>query len=145
MKIFTIGFKKKSAENFFSKLKQADVKRLIDVRLNNISQLAGFTKRDDLRYFAKTICGIDYIHLSVLAPTKDLLDEYKKKGGDWSIYEKKFIELMAERKIEFTMQKDLLDGSCLLCSEEKAAQCHRRLVAEYLRDKWGDVQIHHIE
>jgi uncharacterized protein (DUF488 family) len=145
LKIFTIGFKKKSAENFFSKLKQADVKRLIDVRLNNISQLAGFTKRDDLRYFAKTICGIDYIHLSVLAPTKDLLDEYKKKGGDWSIYEKKFIELMAERKIEFTMQKDLLDGSCLLCSEEKAAQCHRRLVAEYLRDKWGDVQIHHIE
>jgi len=145
LKIFTIGFKKKSAEKFFSKLKQGGIKRLVDVRLNNSSQLAGFTKRDDLRYFSKTICGIDYIHLPALAPTKDLLDEYKKKGRDWSIYEKKFLELMAERKIEYTIPKDLLDGSCLLCSEEKPSQCHRRLVAEYLRHKWGDVQIQHIE
>jgi len=91
------------------------------------------------------MCGIDYIHLPALAPTKDLLDEYKKKGRDWSIYEKKFLELMAERKIEYTIPKDLLDGSCLLCSEEKPSQCHRRLVAEYLRHKWGDVQIQHIE
>ena len=70
MRLFTIGFTKKSAEGFFTNLSKAGVKRVIDIRLNNMSQLAGFTKRDDLRYFLRTICNIDYIHLPELAPNK---------------------------------------------------------------------------
>jgi uncharacterized protein (DUF488 family) len=145
MKIFTIGFTKKSAEEFFTKLRRAGVKRLVDVRLNNVSQLAGFTKRDDLRYFTKAVCGIDYVHLPTLAPTQDMLNEYKKKGGDWFVYEKKFLDLMAKRRIEETIPKEVLDGACLLCSEDKPHHCHRRLVAEYLSEKWGEIDIQHIE
>jgi uncharacterized protein (DUF488 family) len=144
MKIFTIGFTKKSAETFFTRLKEAGVKRLIDVRLNNVSQLAGFTKKDDLCYFTKAICGADYIHMPALAPTKDILDAYKKHGGDWNVYEQKFIALMKSRHIEDTTPREVLEGSCLLCSEEKPHLCHRRLVAEYLQEKWGDVLIQHI-
>ena len=144
IKIFTIGFTKKSAEKFFIKLREAGVKRIIDVRLNNVSQLAGFAKRDDLCYFLKTICGIDYIHLPELAPTKEILDEYKKNKGDWSLYEKSFLALLSERQIENKMSKDTLNGGCLLCSEEKPDHCHRRLVAEYLNDKWGNIKIIHI-
>lgn len=142
--IFTIGFTKKSAEKFFTKLKETGVKRIIDVRLNNVSQLAGFAKRDDLRYFLKTICSIDYIHMPELAPTKEILDEYKKNKGDWSLYEKRFTALLAERQIEITMSKNTLNGGCLLCSEEKPDNCHRRLVAEYLNDKWRNIEIRHI-
>lgn len=121
------------------------MKRLVDVRLNNVSQLAGFTKRDDLRYFTRTICGIDYLHLPELAPTADILDPYKKqKGGDWDLYERQFIDLMKSRRIEETIRPELLDGGCLLCSEEKPHHCHRRLVAEYLKEKWGAVEIEHI-
>jgi uncharacterized protein (DUF488 family) len=144
MKIFTIGFTKKSAETFFTKLRRAGVKRLVDVRLNNVSQLAGFAKQDDLRYFAKTIHNIDYIHLPDLAPTKEILEAYKKKDGDWKLYERKFLELMKLRRIEDKVRRELLDGGCLLCSEDKPLNCHRRLVAEYLREKWGDVEIEHI-
>src|SRR5216684_8738003 len=100
MKLFTIGFTKTSAEGFFSRLSKAHVKKLVDVRLNNVSQLAGFAKRDDLRYFAKSICHIGYEHLPDLAPTKDMLDEYKKSNGTWSAYATKFLDLMARRKIE---------------------------------------------
>ncbi|MDE3035519.1 MAG: DUF488 domain-containing protein, partial [Nitrospirota bacterium] len=140
-----IGFTKKSAEEFFNNLRKAGAKRIIDVRLNNVSQLAGFTKKDDLRYFAKAICGIDYVHLPELAPTQTLLDEYKKKGGDWSVYEKGFLELMTKRHIEETIPREIFNESCLLCSEHKPHHCHRRLVAEYLRDKWGDIEINHLE
>jgi uncharacterized protein (DUF488 family) len=144
MRIFTIGFTKKSAEIFFTRLKDAGVKRLIDVRLNNISQLAGFTKRDDLRFFTKVICNIDYLHLPELAPTSEILDPYKKaKNGDWPLYEQKFLDLMRSRHIENT-PREILDGGCLLCSEEKPHHCHRRLVAEYLREYWGQVEIQHI-
>src|SRR5580658_1026609 len=136
MKIFTIGFTKKSAETFFGRLKNAGVKRLVDVRLNNVSQLAGFTKKNDLRYFTKTICNIDYVHLPALAPTTEMLDAYKKQKGDWGIYERQFLDLMRERRIEETAPKELIDGGCLLCSEEKPDHCHRRLVAEYLKEKW---------
>lgn len=145
MKIYTIGFTKKSAEEFFTKLCKAGVKRILDVRLNNVSQLAGFTKKDDLHYFAKAICGIAYVHLPELAPTQALLDEYKKKGGDWSVYERGFIELMTKRRIEETISREIFNEGCLLCSEHKPHHCHRRLVAEYLRDKWGDIEINHIE
>jgi uncharacterized protein (DUF488 family) len=145
MKIFTIGFTKKNAETFFTRLQKAGVRRLVDVRLNNVSQLAGFTKRDDLRYFTKTICAIDYVHLPELAPTAAILDPYKKvKNGDWNLYERQFLDLMQARHIEDTIPRELVDGGCLLCSEEKPHHCHRRLVAEYLKEKWGDVDIDHI-
>src|SRR5258707_563730 len=137
MKIFTIGFTKKSAETFFNRLKNAGVKCLVDVRLNNVSQLAGFAKKDDLRFFTKEICHIDYVHVPVLAPTAEILDPYKKaKHGDWPLNERQFIDLMRSRRIEETVSKDLLDGGCLLCSEEKPHHCHRRLIAEYLKEKW---------
>jgi uncharacterized protein (DUF488 family) len=145
MKVFTIGFTKKSAETFFTRLQKAGVRRLVDVRLNNVSQLAGFSKKDDLRYFTKAICGIDYVHMPELAPTQEILDFYKKqKNGDWPLYERQFLDLMRSRRIEETVPRDLIDGGCLLCSEETPDHCHRRLVAEYLRDKWGDIEIEHI-
>lgn len=143
MKLFTIGFTKKSAEAFFTKLQVAGAKLLVDIRLNNVSHLAGFAKRNDLRYFAKTICHIDYTHLPELAPTKNILDAYKKHK-DWGLYERQFLDLIAERKIEEKFQRELLDGACLLCSEDKPNHCHRRLVAEYLKEKWGNVEIQHL-
>jgi len=142
--IATIGFTKKSAEKFFTTLRQAGVKRVIDVRLNNISQLAGFTKMDDLRYFLKAIGGIDYVHLPDLAPTQDMLDAYKKQKGAWSEYEKRFLDLMASRRIEDKVPKEIIDRGCLLCSEDKPHHCHRRLVAEYLANHWSDVQTKHL-
>ncbi|QTA93072.1 DUF488 domain-containing protein [Desulfonema magnum] len=144
IKLFTIGFTKKSAEKFFTTLNQAGVKRVVDVRLNNVSQLAAFAKRDDLCYFLKTICNIDYIHIPKLAPNKDILDEYKKNKGDWSVYEKQFLSLMSERKIEKNMSGNLKHGDCLLCSEHDPLQCHRRLVAEYLNEKWRNIEIMHL-
>ena len=144
MKLFTIGFTKKSAEMFFKKLCDSGVKRVIDIRLNNVSQLAGFAKKDDLSYFLKTICAIEYVHIPDLAPTQDILDEYKKHKGEWAIYEKKFMELMIKRGIENKLSRELFDNACLLCSEDKPNHCHRRLVAEYLKAKWGDIEITHI-
>ena len=144
MKIFTIGFTKKSAQHFFTELQDAGVKRLVDIRLNNTSQLAGFTKRNDLEYFAEAICGIQYIHIPALAPTPEILDAYKKHKGDWRLYEQEFLDLMRSRRIEQTVSREMLDNACLLCSEETPEHCHRRLVAEYLRDKWGNLEIEHL-
>ena len=144
IRLFTIGFTKKTAEAFFTKLSKAGVKRVIDIRLNNVSQLAGFAKRDDLRYFLKTICNIDYIHKPEFAPTKDILEKYKKNKGDWSAYEKGFLALLAERRPEETISRDMFDGGCLLCSEDKPDSCHRRLVTEYLSEKWGKMEIIHL-
>jgi uncharacterized protein (DUF488 family) len=144
IEVTTIGFTKKSAEKFFTSLKQAGVKRIVDVRLNNVSQLAGFSKMEDLRYFLQAICGIDYIHLPQLAPTKDILDAYKKEKGDWSLYEARFLELMAKRRVEETVSREIIDGGCLLCSEDKPHHCHRRLVAEYLDKAWGNVHTKHL-
>lgn len=142
--LFTIGFTQKNAQRFFETLKKTGVKRVIDTRLNNVSQLAGFAKKQDLEYFLKTIGDIDYIHILDLAPTQDILDEYKKKKGDWSVYEQKFLKLIADRQIEKKVSPDLVDGACLLCSEAKPHHCHRRLVAEYLNGKWGNVSICHL-
>ena len=144
MKIFTIGFTKKTAEEFFETLRASGANRLVDVRLNNVSQLAGFAKKQDLAYFLRKICGMDYVHLPVLAPTQDILDEYKKHKGDWQIYERSFLSLMRERRIEETVSREVLADSCLLCSEDKPHHCHRRLVAEYLKEHWGDVDICHL-
>ncbi len=143
MKLFTIGFTKTTAENFFSRLKNAGATKVIDVRLNNVSQLAGFAKKDDLKFFAREICGMGYKHMPELAPTKDILDAYKKRKGSWSDYETNFLELMAKRQIEYIDEQDL-DGGCLLCSEDKPHHCHRRLVAEYLKEKRGNVEIVHL-
>lgn len=145
MKIFTIGFTKKSAERFFGLLRSSGARRIVDVRLNNVSQLAGFAKKDDLVYFAKEICGMGYVHLPVLAPTKEMLDRYKKDNGGWEAYEQQFIQLMRQRKIEDTVERGTLSGGCLLCSEDKPHHCHRRLVAEYLKERWGGMEIVHLK
>lgn len=100
MKVYTIGFAKKPAKRFFERLRGAGARRVVDVRLNNVSQLSGFAKRDDLGYFLKEICDMEYIHLPVLAPTQELLDEYKKRGSGWASYEAEFLNLMASRAIE---------------------------------------------
>ncbi len=114
MKIFSIGFTKKNAEQFFTRLKQAGLERVVDTRLNNVSQLAGFTKKNDLCFFLREICHIDYVHLPELAPTQDILDAYKKNGGDWPTYERQFLALMAKRRVEATLDKKLIVGGCLL-------------------------------
>lgn len=144
MHLFTIGFAKKTAEHFFDLLEKAGVKRVVDIRLNNVSQLAGFATRDDLRFFLKAIGGIDYIHVPELAPTKEVMNDFKKKKVDWDTFQKRFTRLMSQRKIAAGMQGRLFHKDCLLCSEAKAEQCHRSLVAEYLKKKWGDVEIVHL-
>lgn len=144
IRIFTIGFTNKKAQRFFEELKQAGVKRVIDVRLNNVSQLAGFSKRDDLAYFLKQIANIEYTHVPALAPTKELLDSYKKLKGDWATYEREFLNLLANRRIEDAVSAEELDGACLLCSEHEPHNCHRRLVAEYLQRHWSGVSIRHL-
>ena len=147
IKIFTIGFTKKTAEHFFERLKSANVQRVVDIRLKNDSQLSGFAKAKsdgDLPYLLKTIGDIGYIHLPDLAPTKDILDTYKKYKGDWDVYEKEFNKLMKERLIESRIDKSILNESCLLCSEHEPNHCHRRLVAEYLQENWKNVSIIHL-
>ena len=143
--IFTIGFVKKTAQEFFEKLQKAGMKRLIDVRLNNVSQLAGFTKKKDLMYFLRVIANIDYAHFDDLAPTKEILDSFKKqKEMDWADYERQFGILMEQRAPETRHQPEEFDQACLLCSEATPENCHRRLVAERLRRRWGNVEIKHL-
>jgi uncharacterized protein (DUF488 family) len=145
MKIFTIGFTKKSARSFFETLRQSGAKRVVDVRLNNVSQLAGFAKKQDLAYFLESICAMEYVHLPILAPTQEMLDAYKKEKGDWAEYERDFLALMSERKIEENVPREVIEDGCLLCSEDKPHHCHRRLVAEYLNQAWGNITIHHLD
>ncbi len=144
MKLFTIGFTKKSAEEFFGKLKTAGVRRVLDIRLNRNSQLAGFAKERDLGFFLKEICRIEYQVVPELAPTLVLLDAYKKHGAKWDFYEAEFKKLLAQRKVETTLARDLFDGACLLCSEANPNHCHRRLVAEHLARAWGGIEVKHL-
>ncbi len=144
IKLFTIGFTQKSAQEFFTALKDAGVKRVVYVRLNNNSQLAAFSKKRDLQYFLKQIGEIDYVHLPDLAPTEEILDAYKKHKGDWKVYERKFLDLLAQREIEKRIHPRLLQEGCLLCSEHLPHHCHRRLVAEYLNAKWGGIETRHL-
>ena len=144
MEVYSIGFTQKTAERFFGLLKGAGIRRLLDVRLNNVSQLAGFTKSGDLRFFTREILGAEYLRERLLAPTREILDAYKKKG-DWAEYETRFLALMAERKVEDRVQRSLFSvPTALLCSEPTADRCHRRLVLEYLREKWGEMAIAHL-
>jgi uncharacterized protein (DUF488 family) len=143
--IATIGFTQTSAERFFDRLLSAGVKKVVDVRLHNTSQLAGFPKADDLAYFLNRIGGIAYVHEPLLAPTDAMFKVYKKDKGEWAAYETRFLDLMAERQIENRLKPELLDGACLLCSEAKPHHCHRRLVCEYLNDKWdGALTVQHL-
>lgn len=145
MEIYTIGFTQTTAEHFFGRLKAAGVQRLLDVRLNNSSQLAGFAKAKDLPYFLSELVGATYEHEPLLAPTQELLDEYKKRKGDWESYERRFLDLMAERQIERALSPAEFElPTALLCSEATAENCHRRLVCEYLADRWSDVRPVHL-
>lgn len=145
MEIYTIGFTQTTAEHFFSRLSRARIERLLDVRLNNSSQLAGFAKAKDLPYFLGELVGAGYQHEPLLAPTQDLLDEYKKRKGDWASYERAFLALMTERRIADTLAPaDFEYRTALLCSEATAEHCHRRLVAEHLAMHWPAVEIVHL-
>jgi uncharacterized protein (DUF488 family) len=145
VEIYSIGFTKKTAEQFFTLLNGAGIRRLLDVRLNNVSQLAGFSKRDDLQYFLKQICGAEYVHEPMLAPTQKMLDDYKKEKGAWEEYERRFLALMSERRIEENLDKSMFAGpTVLLCSEPTPENCHRRLVLEYLQKYWPDLTIRHL-
>lgn len=144
IKLFTIGFTKKNASKFFGLLRDARVRRVIDTRLHRSSQLAGFAKEQDLPFFLREICHTEYETEPLLAPTDDILTAYKKKLIDWKDYEQRFNTLLVKRKIDRNLLRERFDHACLLCSEDKPHQCHRRLVAEYLRKKWGDVEIKHL-
>ena len=144
MKIFTIGFTKKPAEDFFDAIKRSGARHLVDVRLNTTSQLAGFAKQDDLKFFLGSLCGIGYTHRPELAPTKEMLDGYRKEHKDWRKYKGQFLGLMSDRKIENSLKREDIAEGCLLCSEDEPHHCHRRLVAEYLDGKWGNVSISHL-
>lgn len=146
MEIFTIGFTRTSAESFFGRLKSHDVKRVLDVRLHNRSQLAGFAKRDDLAYFLRELIGADYEPAPLLAPSQELFDDYKKKRAlPWPEYEERFLALMRERKVESELKREGFERrTALLCSEDTPDHCHRRLVAEHLAAHWPDIQIIHL-
>lgn len=148
IRICTIGFTRKSAEEFFGLIREARIGRLIDIRLHNTSQMAGFAKRSDLEFFVHALCRAEYLHRPDLAPTPALFDFRKKDGGDWNEYSRRFRALLAQRRIQDRLSPGLLDGSCLLCSEASPRECHRRLVAEYLQRHWRgahDVRIEHLE
>lgn len=142
---FTIGFTQTTAQRFFDRLVRADVRKVIDVRLHNTSQLAGFAKADDMSYFLQKIGGIDYVHMPLLAPTDAMLTDFKKRRGDWGVYQGRFLDLMAERRIEEQLKPAMFEGACLLCSEASPRHCHRRLVCEYLNETWdGALNVEHL-
>lgn len=145
MEIYTIGFTRHTAEEFFGSLRSAGIEVLIDVRLNNSSQLAGFAKRDDLRWFLRELCGADYHHEPLLAPTQELLDRYKKRGATWERYEAEFRALMEDRAVHEHLDAQQFERRvALLCSERSADRCHRRLVVEHLHHHWGGVHPVHL-
>jgi uncharacterized protein (DUF488 family) len=145
MEIHSIGFTKKSAQQFFGALRSAGIRRLVDVRLNNVSQLAGFAKKHDLAFFLRELCEAEYLHEPLLAPTQEMLDDYKKRKGAWTEYAARFLALMAERQIDRHLDRSSFEiPSALLCSELSPDQCHRRLVLEYLRERWGEIKVTHL-
>ncbi len=132
MTIYTIGFTKKTAEEFFEALRSSGARHLFDIRLHNTSQLAGFTKRDDLRYFLKQILNMEYHEVPILAPDDSILVRYRETG-DWGEYERMYLALLRRRKVKRHMDPKLFKrGVVLLCSEAEPDHCHRRLAAKYL-------------
>jgi len=144
IQLFTIGFTQKNAEKFFTILRKAGIRRVLDIRLNNVSQLAGFAKRDDLKFFLRELCQADYHHLPMFAPTEDILDAFKKNGGSWDAYVQQFLPLIRSRRIETLLPPEMLDFGCLLCSEPTPEKCHRRLVAEYLKERISNLTVTHL-
>jgi uncharacterized protein (DUF488 family) len=145
MEIYSIGFTQKSASEFFGALKAHGIERLLDVRLNNSSQLAGFAKQFDLPYFLREICGAAYEHEPLLAPTQEILDAFKKHKGSWDVYSEAYLALIRSRKVETVLSKESFQKkTVLLCSEPTAEHCHRRLALEYLQEHWKDVIIRHL-
>jgi uncharacterized protein (DUF488 family) len=144
IKIFTIGTTKVPAETFFKTLHGSGVRKVIDVRLNNTSQLAGFSKRDDLVFFLEKILGLPYEHRKELAPTASLLDAYKRRKIGWKEYSEGFMELLRGRKVETVFTPTDLDSCVLLCNDYHEELCHRRLAVEYLRDQWTTVEVRHL-
>lgn len=143
--IYSIGFTQRSAEDFFGTLRNAGIRRLMDVRLNNTSQLAAFAKRDDLRFFLREICNADYVHEPLLAPRQEMLDTYRKEKGSWVEYEARYLALISERRVEEKLARDSFAvPTALLCSEFTAEHCHRRLAMEYLSDAWDGISLHHL-
>ncbi|MBK1865793.1 DUF488 family protein [Aestuariivirga sp. YIM B02566] len=141
----TIGFTKTTAARFFERIKKAGVKKVIDVRLHNTSQLAGFAKAEDLAYFLREICGAEYVHQPLLAPTDNILKAFKRDKGDWDVYQKAFLGLMEERQVEAALNPTMFENACLLCSEAAPHHCHRRLVCDYLNIRWsGILSIRHL-
>ena len=145
MNIYTIGFTKKTAREFFEKLQGADAKYLLDTRLNNTSQLAGFSKRKDLEYFVENLTDMEYLELPILAPTSEILKQYRS-DGDWQAYEVEYNGMLIERDVAREIDASLFaDGAVLLCSEPTAEKCHRRLAAEFLRrEVLGEASIVHL-
>ncbi|CCK76669.1 conserved hypothetical protein [Oleispira antarctica RB-8] len=145
MKTYTIGFTQKSAKTFFEHIIDADIKTVIDVRLNNVSQLSGFAKKNDLKYFLETLCDADYLHIPDFAPTKEMLNAYKKKEITWHSYEDKFINLISRRNVERIIKPELIENSCFLCSEHEPHFCHRRLLVNYLNEQLNlNLDIRHL-
>jgi len=138
MDVATIGFTNKSAEKFFGLLRQAEVRALLDVRVNNTSQLAGFAKKPDLEYFLSQLVGAVYLELRELAPEKQMLKRYQRKELSWDSYADEYIELLAKRRVERNLDVALFDRACLLCSEDRPQHCHRRIAVEYLNLRWDD-------
>jgi uncharacterized protein (DUF488 family) len=144
IQLFTIGFTQKTASEFFTLLKNNNVKRIIDIRINNKSQLAGFAKGMDLEYFTQEILGIPYEHRLDFAPTTDLLKNYRDKKISWKQYEEEYLRLLVERDVINQISEDFLDGAVLMCSEHLPDKCHRRLLAEYLLNNFQDISIKHL-
>ena len=142
VRLYTIGFTQKSAERFFGLLREHGVERLVDIRLHPGGQLAGFAKQGDLRWFLAELAGCDYRHLPELAPSDEILSEYRK-DRDWGRYVRRFEALMDERGVPASLDRALFAERvcCLLCSEATPERCHRRLVAERLGRAWGDVEV----
>ncbi len=135
---FTIGFTKTTAKDFFGRIRRAGATVVLDVRLNNTSQLSGFAKSEDLSFFLKEISGVAYRHMPILAPEGDKLTDYRKGGLSWQQYQAYFLDLMRRRKIQDVLSPQMFEGACLLCSEDTPHQCHRRLVCEYLNSHWDN-------
>jgi uncharacterized protein (DUF488 family) len=139
--LFSIGFTSTTAENFFNRLKQAGVRKVIDTRLWPDAQLSGFAKRKDLGFFLKNLAEADYEHNPVLAPSEDILRDYKDKKINWSEYERRYIDLLKFRRVAEILHPSDLDHSAFLCAECTADFCHRRLLVEYLQKSWPDSSI----
>lgn len=145
MDVYSIGFTHKTARGFFDTLKANRIERLLDVRLSNTSQLAGFTKQSDLEYFLKEICGAEYVHEPLLAPSEDLFRAYRKEHGSWDALASGYLKLLKARRVESVLKPaDFKRRTVLLCSEATPDQCHRRLALEYLQKHWADLKIHHL-